>query len=185
MQTTAHLPEGTPIEIWFQDEARIGQKNKQVREWETRGTRPRQPADQRYQSAYIFGAVCPKTDKGAALVMPSANTEAMQLHLEEISKNVTPNAHAVIIMDGAAYHTTKKLKYPKNLSKIILPARCPELNPTENIWQFLRNNYLSRRVFENYEEILEACCEAWNKLTNEIRRITSIASREWAIVKSV
>ncbi len=82
------VPPDTPVEIWFQDEARVGQKNGQVYQWAAKGTRPRQTADQRYENAYIFGAVCPAHDKGAALVMPRANAEAMQKHLEEISQSI-------------------------------------------------------------------------------------------------
>jgi hypothetical protein len=78
----------TAIELWFQDEARIGQKNGLVRQWARTGTRPRQPADQRYESAYLFGAICPARGVGAGLALPFANTEAMQLHLEEISRHV-------------------------------------------------------------------------------------------------
>ena len=77
----ADLPKGKPIELWFQDEARIGQKNGRVRIWGRKGTRPRLPADQRYQNTYLFGAICPRRGVGAALVLPTANTEAMQLHL--------------------------------------------------------------------------------------------------------
>ena len=85
----------------FQDEARVGQKNGQVYQWAAKGTRPRQTADQRYENAYIFGAVCPAHDKGAALVMPRANAEAMQKHLEEISQSIAAKAHGVVIMDRA------------------------------------------------------------------------------------
>lgn len=87
-----------PVELWFQDEARVGQKNGQVYQWAPKGTRPRQAADQRYENAYIFGAVCPARDKGAALVMPHANAEAMQKHLEEISASIAANAHGAVIM---------------------------------------------------------------------------------------
>src|ERR1022692_2582000 len=87
------------IEIWFQDEARIGQKNKITRRWAKRGTRPSAPRDQRTTSTYIFGAVCPKQGKGAALVMPACNTEAMNLHLLEIAKAIAPGAHAVLLVD--------------------------------------------------------------------------------------
>lgn len=75
----------TPIDI--QDEARIGQKNGSVRQWARRGTRPRQPADQRYKSAYLFGAICSARGVGAALALPFADTEAMQLHIDEISRH--------------------------------------------------------------------------------------------------
>jgi len=76
------------IEIWFQDEARIGQKNKITRRWAKRGTRPSAPRDQRTASTYIFGAVCPKEGKGAALILPTCNTEAMNLHLTEIAQMI-------------------------------------------------------------------------------------------------
>ena len=94
------MPETTPIKIWFQDEARIGQKNGQVRQWARRGTRPRPPADQRYDNAYLFGAICPARGVGAALALPYADTEAMQLHLDEISRHVAKGARAVLLLDG-------------------------------------------------------------------------------------
>lgn len=71
------------------------------------------------------------------------------------------------------------LNIPDNLSILFIPPYSPELNPVENIWQFLRENYLSNHVFETYEDIVEACCEAWNKLLNETNRINSIATRKW------
>ena len=166
--------------MWFQDEARIGQKNGLVRQWARRGTRPRQPADQRYQSAYLFGAICPARGVGAALAMPFANTQAMQAHLDEIGRTVARGAHAVLLLDRAGWHTTEKLTIPNNLTLILLPSRSPELNPVENIWQFLRANWLSNRVFETYDEIIAAACEAWNKLTALPETITSIGMRDWA-----
>jgi putative transposase len=89
------------IEIWFSDEARIGQKNKIARRWAKRGTRPSAPRDQLTASTYIFGAVCPQQGKGAALLLPACNTEAMNLHLAEIAKAVAAGAHAVLLVDQA------------------------------------------------------------------------------------
>lgn len=176
------MPQATPIEIWFQDEMRLGQKNALVRQWARKGTRPRQPKDQRYKSAYLFGAVAPAEAKGAALVMPRANTHAMQAHLEEITRIVAPGAHAIVLLDRAGWHTTQKLKRPKNISLLPLPPRSPELNPVENIWQFLRQTYLSNRVFDGYEHIVEAACQAWNKLIEQPECIQSIATRKWASI---
>src|SRR3979411_3027606 len=85
------------IEIWFSDEARIGQKNKITRRWAKRGTRPSAPRDQRPASTYIFGAVCPKQGKGAALILPACNTETMNLHLAEIALTVQPGAPPVLL----------------------------------------------------------------------------------------
>jgi len=176
------LPEATPIEIWFQDEARIGQKNGQVRQWAKRGTRPRQPADQRYDNAYLFGAICPARGVGAALALPYADAEAMQLHLDEISRRVAEGAHAVLLLDRAGWHTARNLNVPKNITPIFLPSRAPELNPVENVWQYLRSNWLSNRVFDTYHAIVDAACEAWQKLVAKPKTITSIGTREWAHV---
>ncbi len=174
------MRKGKPIEIWFQDEARIGQKNGIVRQWARRGTRPRQPADQRYESAYLFGAICPARGTGAALAMPYADTEAMQLHLDQISRAVAKGAHAVLLLDRAGWHTTGALNVPKNMTLIFLPSRSPELNPVENIWQYLRANWLSNRVFKSYDAIIDAACEAWRNLIAQPKTITSIGLRDWA-----
>jgi len=113
-------------------------------------------------------------------MMPWANTQAMQMHLDEISHHVAPKAHGVILMDRAGWHTTGKLNVPKNLTIILLPSRSPELNPVENIWQYIRANWLSNRVFNDYEDIINAGCEAWNRLTDQPETITSIGMRKWA-----
>src|SRR6516165_2877385 len=97
------------IEIWFADEARVGQKNKITRRWAKRGTRPSAPRDQRTASAYIFGAICPKDGKGAALVMPRCDTEAMSLHLAEIATQIAPGAHAILLLDQAGWHLSTRL----------------------------------------------------------------------------
>ena len=153
-----------------------------MRQWAKRGSRPRQPADQRYANAYIFGAICPALGKGAALALPYADTQSMQMHLEEISRHVATGSHGVLLLDRAGWHTTAKLKTPSNLTLIFLPSRAPELNPQENIWQYMRTNWLSNRVFETYDEILEASCDAWKKLVAIPSTIKSIGMRDWAHV---
>lgn len=173
---------GVPPEIWFEDEMRVGQKNGVVYQWAKKGTRPRQPKDQRYANAYVFGAICPARDTGTALVLPRADAAAMQLHLEEISRRVAPGAHAVLTLDQAGWHTTRKLQVPSNISLLHLPPASPELNPTENIWQYLRQTYLSNRVFRDYEDVVEASSSAWNNLIAERGRITSIGTRSWTAI---
>ena len=129
---------------------------------------------------YIFGAICPKKGKGAGLVLPYCDTGAMQEHLAEISQAVDPGAHAVLILDQAGWHVTPKLKVPENITLMFLPPRSPELNPVENVWQFMRNNWLSNRVFRDHDDIVDHCCHAWNTLVEQPWHITSIALREWA-----
>ena len=177
----AHAERPLTAEPSCKDEARIGQKNGLVRQWARRGTRPRQPADQRYESAYLFGAICPARGTGAALALPFADTQAMQLHLDEIARTVKRGAHAVLLLDRAGWHTTGALNIPKNITMILLPSRAPELNPVENIWQYLRQTWLSNRVFNTYEEIIDAACDAWRRLIAQPRTITSIGSRQWAL----
>src|SRR5664280_534818 len=168
------------IEIWFQDEARIGQKNKITRRWAKRGTRPSAPRDQRTASTYIFGAICPKQGKGAALILPFCNTEAMNLHLAEIAKAIAPGAHAVLLVDQAGWHLSAGLFIPANITIIPLPPKCPELNPVENIWQYMRDNWLSNRIFKSYDDIVDHCCYAWNTLVDRPWKIMSIGLRQWA-----
>ncbi len=167
------------MEIWFQDEARIGQKNKITRRWALRGTRPAAPHDQRTEWAYIFGAICPARGEAAGLIMPFCNTEAMQAHLEEISHIVAPGAHAVLILDQAGWHTSTSLAVPDNISLLPLPPRCPELNPVENLWQYMRENWLSNLIFASYDDIVAICCAAWRKLIERPGLILSIGMREW------
>lgn len=168
------------IEIWFQDEMRAGQRGTVSRVWAEKGVRPRAVRQQQFLSGYIFGAVCPEKDKGCALIMPVANTEAMQHHISEISGSVTPGCHALIIADQAAWHTTSGLKLPENISILPLPPYSPELNPAERIWEQLRQDSLSNRCFKDYEDISDACCEAWNEFVSQKGKIKSMCSRKWA-----
>jgi transposase len=104
----------------------------------------------------------------------------MTAHLAEISGAVAADAHAVVLLDQAGWHTAKALEIPDNITLMPLPPRSPELNPTENIWQFIRDNWLSNRVFRSYEDILDHCCAAWNRLVDQPWTIMSIGLRDWA-----
>ena len=96
--------------------------------------------------------------------MPRCDTEAMNLHLAEIATQIAPGAHAALLVDQAGWHLSGGLIVPPNITLIALPAKCPELNPQENVWQFMRDNWLSNIVFENYNAIVDAACDAWRKL---------------------
>ena len=167
-------------ELWFQDETRIGQQGNLSRLWTQKGSRPRKIKDQPFAYAYIFGAVCPQKDTGAALIMPYANSHAMNAHLKEISHNVQKYYHAIVLMDGAGWHISKELNIPRNLTLIKLPPYSPELNPIENIWQYMKDNYLNNHVFKDYNDIVNKASNAWNKLLNERGKIKAITTRKWA-----
>ena len=128
----------------------------------------------------MFGAICPDQGKGAGLVLPYCDMEAMAAQLQEISRAVAPGAHAVLLLDQAGWHVSPKLKEPANITLLPLPPRSPELNPVENVWQFLRDNWLSNRVFASYDDIVGHCCDAWKRLTDQPWRIMSIGLRDWA-----
>ena len=103
----------------------------------------------------------------------------MNLHLAEISGAVTSGAHAVLVLDGAGWHKSGgKLHVPGNISLLHLPPYSPELNPVENVWAFLRGNPLSNRVFDTYDDIVDACGTAWNWFTAQPERVTSVGTRK-------
>jgi DDE superfamily endonuclease len=150
--------------------------------WARRGSRPRAVHDQRIQSTYLFSAVCPERGTGAALVLPACNCEAMQLHLDEIATKVAPGAHAILLLDQAGWHGAKALVVPSNVSLVPLPPRAPELNGQENIGQFMRQNWLSNRIFTSFVDIVDHCCYAWNTVIDQPWKIMSIARRDWTVV---
>ena len=130
-------------------------------------------------SRYLFGAVCPHRDHGVALVLPEVNTAAMQAMLDELATAVTPGAHAVVIMDRAGWHTATQLIIPANLTPVFLPAYSPELNAIERVWLHLRERFLSHRLWPTHDDILDACCAAWNRLRAEPGRIRSLRAFDW------
>ncbi|MCQ8278577.1 IS630 family transposase [Acetobacteraceae bacterium KSS8] len=134
----AALPQtaaGHPLEIWFQDEAGVGQKGGHAYIWAPVGSQSRMGRDNRHISTHIFGAICLARATGAVMIMPYANAKAMNLHLQEISAEVEPGAHAVSVCDGAGWHQGgKRLLVPDNITLLSLTPYSPELNPLENVW---------------------------------------------------
>ena len=167
------------MEIWFQDEARVGQRGTITRVWGIKGKRTRLKRQGQFLWVYLFGAVCPSKDKAIGLILPLVNTDMMTLHLEAISQAVEAGKHAVILVDRAGWHTTKKLKLPNNISLMPLPARAPELNPVEQVWQVQRQRELSNRVFDDYEAIVDACEKAWNNFVSIENSVKKLCTRSW------
>ncbi|MFM7457547.1 MAG: IS630 family transposase [bacterium] len=181
-QVLVSLPEGksfSDTEIWFQDESRVGQQNTITRTWAEKVTRPRIVRQRQFTSTYIFGAACPAEEKAVAMILPECNSYTFQLHLEEISKSVSTGKQAVLIVDQAAWHTSSRLKIPANITLLPLPPYSPELNLMEQVWLFLKQRFLANRVFDNYEDILEACCSAWNSFVKMPNKIKQLCSRKW------
>ncbi len=167
------------VDVWFQDEARFGQQNTTTRLWAERGTRPRAIKQQQFEYAYLFGSVCPARGVGEALVVPWVNKEIMTEHLAQISRTTEKGRYAIVVMDGAGWHTDDIANPFNNLSIIKLPPYSPELNPIEQVWSWLRQHYLANQNFSDYNDILDKVCLAWNQFNESASRITRMCSRDW------
>jgi transposase len=109
----------------------------------------------------------------------------MSMHLAEIGRRVAPGAHAALVIDGAGYHVAARLAVPRNITLVRLPPYAPELNPVENVWEYLRGNKLAITVFESYDDIVDKSCAAWRFFADDPERVASITSRTWATVTQI
>jgi hypothetical protein len=165
------------VEVWVQDEARIGQQGTLTNVWAQRGSRPAAVRQTEYEWCYLFAAVNPLTGQSSALVAPTVNTQLMNRHLKFIGRQAGPRRHVVLVLDQAGWHVAKALKVPGNITLLHLPAYSPELNGSERIWHFLRSHYLSNRVYANYDDLFEQTTAAWNALDES--RLRSLTATEW------
>src|SRR4051794_38276701 len=171
---------GKRIELWFMDEARVGQKGGLTHVWYQKGVRPRGIRQQGFASAHLFGAVCPERDAGVALVLPEVSTAAMNVFLAELARAVSAGTHVALVLDGAGWHVSEGLTVPANLTLIHPPPYSPELNPVERVWEYLRDRWLSHRVLAGgYEAVVDAACAAWNALLAEPGRLRSLTNFPW------
>ena len=152
-----------PVEVWFQDEARVGQKGVMSRLWARRGSR----------------------GKAVGLVSERANTAAMNAHPAAIGAAVAPGSVGVVAPDGAGWHTSRELAPPDNIVLLKLPPYSPELNPMETVFRYLKNNRLANRVFADVAAVADACRKAWEWFAAAPDRIASIMRCEWAIVPAL
>ena len=171
-EAAARHPEAKRVELWFEDEARIGQKGRTTHVWYQRGRRPRGLREQRFASVQLFGAVCPERGAGVALALPEVSAGAMTLFLAELARVVPAGTHAVLVLDRAGWHVSGDLVVPANLTLVHLPPYSPELNPVERVWLYLRERWLSHRVLAGYDAVLDAACA-------EPGRLRSLTAFPW------
>ncbi len=175
---------GKTIEVWFQDEARVGQKGSIEYIWAPIGSRPPMVRDNRHSSRSYLRRDLPVPRHRRRRHHAGRQHRGDDEHLKEISSQVAPDAQALLVCDGAGWHQPGELLIvPDNITLMKLPPYAPELNPMENIWDYLRGNKLSSLVCDQYDAILNACVEAWNFIANDPDRIASIGTRSWAGVK--
>jgi transposase len=165
------------IEIWLQDECRIGQQGTLTRCWAPTGSRPTAVKQTEYEWIYLFGAVNPLTGASSALLAPTVNTDYMNHHLRFISEQAGSDVHVILVLDQAGWHVAKTLKVPENISLLHLPAYSPELNSIERLWAYFKSHYLSNRAYTDYKELLNSCRDAWNKITTE--QFCTICNTKW------
>jgi len=135
--------------------------------------------ERRFDWTYIFAAVHPAGDDGFALVLPTVSTKAMSVFLQAFSETLASDVHAVMVMDQAGWHGAEALVVPDTVTLVPLPPYSPELNPVERVWLFLRERFLSFRVFLDRNTLVEAYCRAWNALIDEPGRIRSLCLQPW------
>lgn len=167
------------VDVWQQDESRVGQQGSTTRIWAKRGTRPRKVRQQQFIATYIYGAVCAQTGEAFGLVLPYTNTDSMQLFLDELSRQAKDNRHIALVMDNAGWHTANELFVPKNITLIPLPPYAPELNAVEQVWHWMKSHYLSHCNFKDYNEIVDQVCIAWNAFAQQSDLVKSMCSRDW------
>ena len=150
------------------DEARFGQQGTITNVWAKRGSRPRAVRQTRYEWVYLYAAVEPASGESAALVAPHVNTGTMNAFLKILDAERKADEYFVLIMDQAGWHKSRDLKLPDGITALLLPPYSPELNPTENLWHYLRSHYLSNCSYEDYEALLAAGTKAYRKLTPDV-----------------
>ena len=172
----------TKPEVWFQDEARLGQMGILHHIRAPKGTRPRKARDCRFKSRVLFSAICPASHQGVAHLCARSNTVEMNRHLGSIGTKVQEGYHAVVILDRATWHQSKDLNVPSNLTLLHLPPYSPELNPMENVYNYLKATCHANQVFENLEDVKANVRRAWMKFMDDPILITSIMHRKWVRV---
>jgi transposase len=177
------LPKGfdvSKVDIWFEDESRVGQKGTLIRISAKKGKRPRVVRQQQYTNTYIIGSVCHGQNITEAIISPHCNSDAMHHHLQQISRITKPEYFAVVVMDQASWHTTENIYDLPNVAALFLPASSPELNPMEQVWKWIKDHFLSNRVFDGYEDIEKSCCDAWNIFAKSKDLFESMCNPWWS-----
>jgi len=128
----------------------------------------------KYEWLYVIGAVCPQTGQSIGLLSPYINAEIMNIYLQQFSRELALNVHAVLIWDRAGFHKSKELRIPGNVTIIPLPSYSPELNPVENLWHYLRSHYWANLAYVDYDDLRYAAVEAWQKTALDPEIIKSV-----------
>ena len=169
-------------EVWFQDEARFGQQGTLTRRWAQTGSRPTAVRQTQYDYLYVLSSACPSTGGSVGLVSPVLNAKVINIFLAQMSRDLPADVHAVLIWDGAGYHTANEVKVPGNITLLQLPPYSPELNPVENLWHYLRSHYWSNRFYRDYDELFDAAIKAWRRVCLNADIIQTICAAPYIVI---
>lgn len=179
IEAIAEAHRGERVEVFFEDEARFGQQGTITRVWAPRGSRPRAVRQTQYTYLFVLVAVCAATGAVSALVMPELNAAVVNLFLQQFARERPAGVHAVLIWDGAGYHTAGSLAVPANVSLILLPPYSPELNPVENLWHFLRSHDWSNRVYGGYDELKVEAVRSLCRVCLDAERMKTVCAADY------
>ena len=164
------------VQAWFEDEARFGQQGTLTRVWARTGSRPRAVKQTQYDWLHVLTCVCPETGEAHGLMSPHLNSGVVNVFLEQFSRALPPDVLAVLLWDGAGYHTSGQVKVPDNIKLLVLPPYSPELNPVENLWHYLRSHHWSNRQYKDYTALMIAATEGWRSVCLDPAHIKTICA---------
>ena len=170
--------------VFFQDECRFGQQGTLTRKWAKRGSRPTAVRQTEYNYLWVIAAASPQTGQAEAILSPVLNTGIINQFLDQFSRSLAPNVHAVMLWDGAGFHTANDLQVPSNVTLIKLPPYSPELNGIENLWHYLRSHFWSNRVFKDYDDLFEVAESTWCKHCLNPELIKSVCAMNYTKTRS-
>jgi hypothetical protein len=167
---------GERVEVWFEDEARFGQQGTLTRVWAPTGSRPAAVRQTQYQYLWVLTAVCPATGAAEGLISPCLNTGVVNTFLAQFSAALAPDVHAVLVWDGAGFHTANALAVPANVSILRMPPRAPELMPVENLWHYEREHYWANRQYADYAALEAAARDGWRAVCLDPAKVKTICA---------
>ena len=168
------------LELWCEDEARLGLKPIVRKVWAVRGQRPLAPNQTRYEWVYVYGFVRPTTGQTYWLILPTVNTSAMTVALAEFARDVGAGAEKqiVLVLDQAGWHQSHAVVVPTGVELVVLPAATPELQPAERLWPLLREA-VANQAFANLDDLEDTLVERCLQLAEQPSIIQSATNYHW------
>jgi transposase len=168
------------VELWAEDEARLGLKPVIRRVWAPVGQRPTATVKRRYEWTYLYGFVRPTTGEVFWLILPTVNKELFSMALGEFAKEVGAgeDKRILLVLDRAGWHTSGEVELPEGIHLEFLPTGSPELQPAERLWP-LSNEAIANRLFEEISEVEDALLERCVELLDQAGTIKDLTNYHW------